>query len=68
MATNRYEFRVAGKLSDRARTAFDDMEVVDAPPETIIRGAVVDESHLHGILALLQSMGLQVVAMNQVPE
>jgi len=68
MTMNRYEFRVAGKLSDRARHAFDDMEVVEAPPETIIRGVVVDDSHLHGILALLQTMGLQVVAMNEVPD
>ena len=68
MTTNRYEFRVTGRLSERAKGAFDGMEVVDAPAETIIRGTVVDDSHLHGILALLQTMGLHVVAMNEVPE
>jgi hypothetical protein len=68
MATNRYEFRVAGRLSDWVKNAFDDMEVVDSPAETIIRGAVADEAHLHDILALLRTMGLRVVAMNEVPD
>ncbi|HEY6424227.1 MAG TPA: hypothetical protein VIY28_13455 [Pseudonocardiaceae bacterium] len=68
MALHRYEFRIAGLLSERARSAFGDMQVINAPPETIIRGEVVDESHLHGILALLQNLGLHVVSMNQVPD
>lgn len=67
-SAHRYEFRIAGKLSERAQSAFDDMQVVDAPPETIIRGEIVDESHLHGVLALLRTLGLHVVSMNQVPD
>jgi hypothetical protein len=62
----RYEFRVAGLLSERTRGAFPDMTVVDVEPETIILGEVVDESHLHGVLALIQDLGLRIVAVNQV--
>jgi hypothetical protein len=62
----RYEFRVAGLLSDRSRAAFPDMAVFDAPPETIILGDVLDESHLHGVLALIQDLGLHLVAVNEV--
>ena len=62
----RYEFRVAGLLSERTRGAFPDMTVVDAPPETVIPGEVVDESHLHGVLSLIQDLGLRIVAFNQV--
>jgi hypothetical protein len=58
---------VAGLLSERTRGAFPDMTVADAPPETIILGEVVDESHLHGMLALMQDLGLQVVSINRVP-
>ena len=67
MSSRRYEFRVAGLLSDRTRGAFHDMAVRDAPAETIISGDVVDESHLHGVLALIQTLGLRVVSVNEVP-
>jgi len=58
---------VSGLLSERTRSAFPDMTVVDAPPETIILGPVLDESHLHGVLALIQDLGLHIVAVNEVP-
>jgi hypothetical protein len=66
----RYEVRVAGRLSERARDAvgdFSDMRVVPAPPETILYGAVTDQAHLHGILAFLETLGLQIVSVHQVP-
>ena len=66
MTSRRYEFRVAGLVSERTRDAFPDMTVVDAPAETIILGEVVDESHLHGVLALIQDLGLRVVSINEV--
>jgi hypothetical protein len=65
--TTRYEFRVAGLLSERARGAFPDMTVLHAPPQTIILGEVLDESHLHGVLALIQNLGLHVVSVQEVP-
>lgn len=67
MQVRQYEFRVAGLLSQRSRDAFPEMTVVDAPPETIIRGEVVDESQLHGVLSLIQSLGLRVVSLHEVP-
>ena len=66
MTSRRYEFRVAGLVSERTRDAFPDMTVSDAPAETIILGEVVDESHLHGVLALIQDLGLRVVSINEV--
>jgi hypothetical protein len=67
MAPMRYEFRIDGRLSELDRAAFADMRITDAPPETLIYGEVLDESHLHGILAQLQSLGITVVAMHPVP-
>jgi hypothetical protein len=67
MPARRYEFRVAGRLSERAQGAFADMVVNDAPPETIISGDVVDDAHLHGVLALIQNLGLHVVSVNETP-
>ena len=42
-----YEFRVHGRLSDQARHAVDDfseMQIVPAPPETIIYGCASSET------------------------
>lgn len=61
-----YHFRVAGRLSDRTRGAFPDMVLVEAPPETIIYGEVIDEAHLHGVLAMIQDLGLHVVSVHEV--
>lgn len=67
MSARRYEFRVAGRLSERVQGAFVDMAVHVAPPETVISGEVVDDAHLHGVLAQIQDLGLHVVSVLQVP-
>ena len=64
--TSHYQFRVAGRLFDRARGAFPDMLLMEAPPETILYGEVIDEARLPGILALIQDLGLHVVALHEV--
>ena len=66
MPTRRYEVRVAGRLSPRARDAFIGMDVEPVPPETVIAGTVDDDDELHQLLALIQSLGLHVVAIDQV--
>jgi hypothetical protein len=63
---HRYEFRVAGKLSDLARSAFDGMSVVEVPVETVIHGPLDDPAELHRVLARIQAMGLHVVSLKQV--
>ncbi len=65
-----YEFRVSGRLSDRAQHAvrdFSEMRIEPAPPETILYGAVTDRAHLHGILTFLESLGLQIVSVHMLP-
>jgi hypothetical protein len=68
VSSRRYEFRVAGRLSADTRAAFLGMTVVDVPPDTAIYGEVVDQSHMHGVLALIQDLGLRVVSVNPVPD
>ena len=63
-----YEFRVEGRLTDEARAAFGDMRITEVPPETVIDGEVIDESHLHGIVAQLRALGLTVVSARPVPQ
>jgi hypothetical protein len=67
MASVRYEFRVSGLMSDRARDAFGDMTVQPVPPESIIYADVVDEAHLRELLALCGALGLELVSLQQLP-
>ena len=43
------------------------MRITEAPPQTIIDGEVLDESHLHGIIVQLQALGITVVSVHPVP-
>ena len=47
---------------------FEDFEVTEAPVETVLLGEVVDGAHLHGVLARLESFGLQIVSLRAIPE
>jgi hypothetical protein len=66
MAPRRYLVRVRGRLSPRVRDAFHDMEVVEAPAETVIGSTVGDASQLSHVLWLIDSLGLHVLAVDQV--
>lgn len=67
MGTRRYEIRVDGRLSQEARDALADMRIIEAPPQTVIDGEVLDQSHLHGIIVQLQTLGITVVSVHPVP-
>jgi hypothetical protein len=67
MSHRRFEFRVHGPLSEGARCELNGLVIVDAPQEVIIFGEVIDDSHLHGILALVRALDLHLVSMHEVP-
>src|SRR5690606_39586026 len=60
----RYEFRVEGRLTQEARTAIGAMRITEVPPETVLDGEVVDESHLHGIIVQLQALDRKSTRLN----
>jgi hypothetical protein len=66
MPDRRYEVRVTGRLSERARDAFDGVHVDEVTAETVISGVVQQGHHLHEILEVVQSLGLRVVSVQQV--
>ncbi|KAA9163601.1 hypothetical protein FPZ12_008820 [Amycolatopsis acidicola] len=70
MSETNYEFRVHGWLSEPLREAvreFSDVRMMHAPPETLIYGAISDEAHLHGMLTLLENLGLRIVSVHEIP-
>jgi hypothetical protein len=61
-----YGIRFDGRLTEQDRAAFSDMQIVDTPAGALIYGEVIDESHLHGILAQLRVLGLSVTSVYPV--
>lgn len=60
----RYEIRVAGHLGSRWATWFDGMTLTPQDDgTTVIHGAVVDQSALHGLLRRLSDLGLPLVSV-----
>lgn len=68
MSDRRYEVHVQGRLSPQLQDAFAGMDVSVIPAETVISGPVgEDDDQLHALLALIQSLGLHVESVEQVP-
>jgi hypothetical protein len=64
----RYEVRVNGRLSERARGAFCTMAVRPVPAQTIMFGELSEPAELRDLLALCNAMGLQVVSLQRLPD
>jgi len=64
----RYEFLLAGELSETVRSAFPELtSVPGAAGGTVLFGEVEDMSHLRGLLDRFQTMGLTILEMRQLP-
>ena len=61
-----YEFRVDGRLPENCHDAFCGMLVEEVPPGLVLRGAVIDEPHLLGIIDQLRVLGLSFVSARPV--
>ena len=67
MVYARYEVRVKGSLSERARNAFPTMDVTSIPTQTIVFGELAGPSGLRDLLARCNAMGIEVLSLRQLP-
>jgi hypothetical protein len=59
-----YEIRVAGHLAPRWSAWFDGLSVVAEPDgTTVLRGPVVDQAALHGLLQKLRDVGIPLISL-----
>jgi hypothetical protein len=63
-----YEIRLRGLIDGRWSSWFDDMSVSTDDGETVLRGRVVDQAALHGVLARLRDLGLPLVSVLRVED
>jgi len=64
--TTQYEIRVRGLLSDRLLSAFPEMHAQARDHETVLTGAVPDQSALHGVLGRIELLGLELLEVRRV--
>ena len=63
-----YRIVVRSELSDRFAAAFEGMQIEAKDGETILTGEVIDQPHLHGILARINGLGLELLSVQAMPE
>ena len=63
-----YEVRVRGHLGSRWAAWFDGLRLVaEDDGTTVIRGPLVDQAALHGLLQKLRDVGIPLVSLTQLP-
>jgi hypothetical protein len=59
-STQTVRITVRGELSDRLATVFDGMTVAHLDAATELVGPVADQAQLHGVLARIRDLGLEL--------
>jgi hypothetical protein len=63
----RYEIRLQGHLGNRWTTWFDGLTLTNCSDGTAtIRGIVVDQSALHGLLQKVRDLGMQLISVTKI--
>jgi hypothetical protein len=61
-----YEIRVVGVLPAEALLDFGRLTASVEPVETVVHGPIPDQAALHGLLARLETFGVQVVEVRRL--
>ena len=62
-----YEIRVQGHLDQRWSAWFAGIAITyDADDNTVLRGPLVDEAALHGVLSKVRDLAVPLLAVNRV--
>jgi hypothetical protein len=66
MKPTNYQITVRGRIGPALVDAFDGMTVSVAGADTLLRGQVVDQSALHGVLERIESLGLELLDVRRL--
>ena len=68
IVSNEYSFRVRGRISPDIVAALDPLQPTAVASETELRGVLVDQAALHGIIARFEQLGVELVGMSRLPD
>jgi hypothetical protein len=60
-----YRIVVRGELDPRFACLFDGMEMKGDEGTTVLSGTVIDQAQLHGYIARLEELGLELLSVEQ---
>jgi hypothetical protein len=63
----RYEIRLRGQLGALMLTAFPSLYAEIRGSDTVLRGPIQDQAALHGVLAQVESFGLELIELRRLP-
>jgi hypothetical protein len=66
MPQQNYEIRARGRLGGNFRTAFPSLRAQTQGNDTVLSGSLVDRAALYGLLATIETLGLELIELRQV--
>ena len=66
MTSSSYEIRITGILPPEALLDFEELVASVEPVETVVHGQLPDQAALHGLLARLELLGVQVLEVRRL--
>jgi hypothetical protein len=61
----RYRIIVRGELDARFASLFNGMQLERIAGETVIKGNVIDQAQLHGLIERCAELGLEILSVEQ---
>ena len=61
-----YEIRIRGTLDDRWAEWFGGLRLHDDGVDTVISGPVADQAALHGLLARIRDLGIELISVSRL--
>ncbi len=61
-----YEIRVRGILGDVLLGSFPSLTWTTRRGDTVLAGALADQAALHGVLAHIEALGLELISIHQL--
>ena len=68
MSALEYEIRVSGLVPEHVLAEIEGVHVVVEPVQTVMRGPVLDQAALHGIINRLQRLGLDLIEVRRLTD
>ena len=62
-----YEICVRGHLGETMRSAFPALRAQARGEDTVLTGAIPDQAALHGVLAEIEALGLELLEVRRLP-
>jgi hypothetical protein len=62
-----YEFRIKGRMSEELLATFAPLRAQSGSVETVLSGPIVDRADLHGVVARIETLGLDLLEMRRLP-